>query len=323
MQNLSSLLRLEDSVETAQRLGNGININYMGLNYGPDSIPRMPKDSFFLHYFVTSTKQNRYSYMPAHTHSFLELNYQYSGSSNQILNGQPYKLTAGMLLVMDRDIIQKYGYMGENDLLVNILLDIDEIPNDFPNDVQNQNEFNRFLYTAQDPNVNHENFLIYDLKNSPQLRMIWETLIFYTLSHTKPYETRGTLLKAAVGCLPKPNVSNLHVSRSAHDSIHDVIHYVDTHYDEVTLDDLSKRFGYNKNYLGNKIKSYTDLSFGELLDRKRLLTAEGLLLDTRLSIDTISERLGYKNPSSLFRLFASKVNMTPTEFRKKHLNELN
>lgn len=323
MRELSNLLQREDRVETTQRLNNGININDMGLRYGPDSIPKIPKDSFFSHTYVSSTKQHRYSYMPAHTHSFIELNYQYSGRSNQILNGQPYTLTPGMLLVMDRDIIQKYGYMGKTDLLVNILLDIDTLPNEFIADIPSAKDFSRFLYTAQTPNISHENFIIYNLNNHSQVKRIWEDLILYSLTETQPYLTRGILLKAAISCLPQPIFSNLHILKSTHDSIHEIIHYIDTHYDSVTLDNLSQHFGYNKNYLGNKIKSYTELSFGELLDRKRLLTAEGMLLDTALSIDAISEKLGYKNPSSLFRLFSNKVHLTPTEFREQHANELN
>lgn len=323
MNQLFELLHREDVVEIQQRLNHGININDMGLRFGPNTIPRIPKGTFFQHSFVASTKQHRYSYMPSHTHNFVELNYQYSGTSHQHLDGQSFTLTAGHLLVMDREIIQNYGYMGKDDLLVNILLDIDQLPTNFLTEISNAKYFSRFLYTAQATEINHENFLIYDLSQQVPATQLWETLMLYLLTQAQPYATRGLLMEAAISCLPKPLFTNLHTLKTTVDPIYQVIHYIDEHYDSVTLDELSHRFSYNKNYLSNKIKSYTNSSFGELLNRKRLLIAEGLLLDTTLPISTISAKIGYKNPSSLFRLFTPSFNMTPTQFRRQHAGEHN
>ena len=102
-----------------------------------------------------------------------------------------------------------------------------------------------------------------------------------------------------------------------------MIDYIDKHYVDVTLTQVSDHFGYNKNYLGNKIKQNTGMSFGELLDRKRLLIAESLLLDTDLPVSKIAEQLGYRNTSSLFRLFRNKLKITPTDFRNQHTGEMN
>lgn len=46
MNQLFELLHREDVVEIQQRLNHGININDMGLRFGPNIIPRIPKGHF-------------------------------------------------------------------------------------------------------------------------------------------------------------------------------------------------------------------------------------------------------------------------------------
>ncbi|WP_295728916.1 AraC family transcriptional regulator [uncultured Limosilactobacillus sp.] len=323
MEKLRKLLLQEDPIEKQQRLNHGQNINYMGLGYGPGIIPRIPRSNFFQHSWVAATKQHRYSYMPAHTHSFIEFNYQFSGQSIQQLNGREYILQAGELLVMDQSLIQRYGYMGTDDLLVNVLLDIEQLPANFISDIRPANGLIRFLYNSLDQHADHNDYLIYDLTDYPETIAIWEELMYYALSNVRPYETRQLLMETALSCLPDPQVTHMNVSNPTDRTINDVMRYINQHFATVSLAEVSQHFNYNKNYLGNKLKQNTGMSFGELLDRKRLLTAESLLLDTDWTTAKIAEQLGYQNTSSLFRLFQNQVGMTPARFRQIHRGELN
>ena len=323
MNNLDQLLREEDPTEHLQRLHNGQNINDMGLKYGPGIIPRIPKSSFFSDTYVTATKQHRYSYMPAHTHSFIEINYQYSGKSEQQLSGTHITLKKDQILIMDQALIQKYGYMGENDLLVNILLNINQLPPSFLTDVASAGGFNRFLYNAINSTSNHENYLIFDLSHCPVARNIWHDLMLYCLTNQKPVQTRGLLLKAALSCLPTASKTHLHVLNNSFSATSDIIDYMDQHYQAISLKKVSQHFGYNSNYLGNKLKSDTGLSFKELINRKRIMVAESYLLDTNLTAEEITVKLGFRNTSSFFRLFKQQLNTTPLAFRTQHNNENN
>lgn len=322
MLNLRELLLKEDHIETEQRLNNGININDMGLEYGPGIIPRIPKGKLFKNSYIAATKQHRYSYMPAHTHSFLEFNYQFSGKSVQQLNGHEYILESGDLLAMDRSLIQRYGYMGHDDLLVNVLLNLEKLPHGFINDIRPAQGLNRFLYNALNRDSRHDNFIIYHLPDTPFARRMWDNLCLYSLQNIRPYETRVHLLKAALSCLPMPVVSNVHVLNYHHDQSVDILDYIEKHFQTTSLSEISNNFNYNKNYLGNKIKIETGMTFDQLISRKRLLTAEGLLLDTKMPITEIARRIGYDNASSLYRLFQNHLGMTPAQFRNNHKNEL-
>lgn len=323
MARLREWLHKEDPIETRQRQNGGININDMGLKYGPGVIPKIPRNNFFNKAFVCATKQHRYSYMPAHTHDFIEFNYQYSGESKQQLSGFKYVLKPGELLVMDETLIQRYGYMDTNDLLVNILINLADLPTNFFSAIRITPSIGRFIYNAQNSNANHDNFMIFDLSNLPQARYVWEELMYYSLTDAKPYQTRGLLLEAGICCLPKPKIMRVHALSNGGGTLNKVLRYIDDHYMDVSLSQVGTQFGYNTNYLGNKIKQETGLSFGDLLNRKRLLTAESLLLDTDLPTGEIAGKLGYHNASSLFRLFSRELQTTPSKFRQDHRGEIN
>lgn len=61
------------------------------------------RDSYFLNdRKVYISKCSRFADYPEHGHSFLEMNYVYSGSSNQTVNGQQQHLNMGDLLLMSK-----------------------------------------------------------------------------------------------------------------------------------------------------------------------------------------------------------------------------
>lgn len=81
---------------------------------------------------------------------------------------------------------------------------------------------------------------------------------------------------------------------------------------------LADHFGYNSNYIGNKLKKETGQTFQELIDLKKFRLAVNLLTETDLSTEDISERIGYTSPISFFRLFKRIANITPNEYRIHH-----
>ena len=100
----------ETEVEKLQKL-TGKNINTMNLNYHRSIVPEIPKADFFQVSNIAVTKHARYSYTPAHTHHFIELNYMFNGNCTQRLNGETFHLKKGNLLLLDRKVIQQIYYV--------------------------------------------------------------------------------------------------------------------------------------------------------------------------------------------------------------------
>lgn len=65
-------------------------------------------------------KHPRFSYTPAHTHHFIELNFLFNGQCTQRLNGDVFHLEKGQLLLLDSKVIQQIDYVGAEDILIDL-----------------------------------------------------------------------------------------------------------------------------------------------------------------------------------------------------------
>jgi len=96
-----------------------------------------------------------------------------------------------------------------------------------------------------------------------------------------------------------------------------LLNCIEKNYQYITLKDLANDFHFQENYLSRKIKKITDRNFNELVQEYRLLEAEKLLCKTDLSVEKISDRIGYSTPAYFYKMFRSHYHMTPVEFRLK------
>lgn len=296
------------------------NVNSLDLDYIHDPIPQMPIAHFFDDSDIAVVKNSRFSYVPAHTHQFIEWNYQAGGQSTQYINGEKLVLRQHQLLLMDKAIVQQIDYTDAPDLLVNILLKddttIDRLFDYLP---VTTNPITEFLYNAGQVNTLHNNFLLFDLGASPIALGLTECLILKGLTAGSDKQTSLTMLLAPL-LLELPATIQQAFTNFAdvtHDGLLPVLDYINHHYADANLSDVAKHFNYNANYLSNKLRASTGRSFKELVDRRRLAVAQNLMIKTTLSLNAICEQIGYQNPSSLFRLFMKYLQTSPSDYKHK------
>ncbi|WP_422105234.1 helix-turn-helix domain-containing protein [Winogradskyella sp.] len=70
------------------------------------------------------------------------------------------------------------------------------------------------------------------------------------------------------------------------------------------------------NYLSSMLKSLTGMSTQQHIHEKLIAKAKTQLSTTTLSISEIAYNLGFEQPASFTKLFKSKTDMSPLEFRK-------
>lgn len=90
---------------------------------------------------------------------------------------------------------------------------------------------------------------------------------------------------------------------------------------KIKIDDLCKEFHTNHTTIQNKFKAYTNYSIADYIIEKRLSIAKHALSFTCLSIEKISEKIGYSNVSYFATLFKNRVGMTPTGYRMAMRNK--
>lgn len=314
----SKLFNLTE-VEKLQKHFGG-NVNYMDLDYIHDPIPRMPHWDFFKNGEIDITKNNRFSFVPAHTHSFIEFNYMYSGSCTQYINDEKVVLHQNELLVVDKDIVQRIDYTNENDILINILIQTDSpYERVFESIPESTNIVTQLLYNGTRVNSLHNSFIMFDLKSSEVSKKLIESLIQVGLSDSSERQRSLQLIFSALVLeLPKLITKQIvNFEDSSSDDLLPVLRYIEKNFSTTSLKKVSEIFGYNTNYLGNKIKANTGKTFKELVEKRRLSAAQNLMLKTNLKLWEINEVIGYQNISSLFRLFKKYLNTTPSEYKRR------
>ena len=98
--------------------------------------------------------------------------------------------------------------------------------------------------------------------------------------------------------------------------IKNIISYINTNLDKpLTLDGLAGHLNINKFYLCRFFKDHTGLSVIDYVNRKRILTAEKLILQNKHSITDIALMVGFNNLTHFERTFKKLTGTPPRSYK--------
>ncbi|UPQ76061.1 helix-turn-helix domain-containing protein [Chryseobacterium nepalense] len=83
-----------------------------------------------------------------------------------------------------------------------------------------------------------------------------------------------------------------------------------------TVQDLADQLNVSANYLSDMLRSLTGFNTQQHIHNRFIETAKKILSTTDLSVSEIAYHMGFEYPQSFTRLFKSKTNQTPLEFRQ-------
>ena len=96
-----------------------------------------------------------------------------------------------------------------------------------------------------------------------------------------------------------------------------IINYMKEHFSEdLSLEDLSKLFGYAPSYLSRMFQKYAGINFKTYLQNIRLEHAFQELLNSNHTISETAFNNGFPNSKAFSREFRKKYGMLPSEYRK-------
>jgi AraC-type DNA-binding domain-containing proteins len=78
----------------------------------------------------------------------------------------------------------------------------------------------------------------------------------------------------------------------------------------------ASQFNFSPNYFGTLVRKEMHITAQEYLQEKILSAAKHLLLDTAMSVNEISEELGFAYPNHFTRMFGHRTGMSPLKYRK-------
>lgn len=99
-----------------------------------------------------------------------------------------------------------------------------------------------------------------------------------------------------------------------------VLTYIDEHYTEnLSLETIAAYSGFSKYHFSRLFKQYTDATYYDYLNHRRLKAAEILLAQPDLSVTEIALQSGFASISTFNRIFRQKKGCTPSEYRSSYI----
>ena len=137
-------------------------------------------------------------------------------------------------------------------------------------------------------------------------------LEFFSIIHELSLSTDNQLLSESTFITDKHIYNSRRIER--------VFSYMNENFDkQVTLNEVSKIAGMPEASFSRFIKQRTGYSFVESLNEIRLGHVTRMLIDTTESIAEIAFKCGFNNMSHFNRIFKSKKNLTPKDFREAYI----
>lgn len=96
---------------------------------------------------------------------------------------------------------------------------------------------------------------------------------------------------------------------------------IDDNFRNINITEVANIIGVSRNHLSRCFSEETGISPINYLQNVRLNYSLQLLASTSLSVKEISEKCGFSAANYYSKVFVKKYNMTPSDFRKNHLNK--
>lgn len=269
---------------------------------------------------ISIRPHTRFAPFPRHYHNYVEMMYMCAGSTTHIINGeQEVTLSAGELLLFNQHASHAIERAGEGDIAVNFIV----LPQFFDvalDMIGSDNVLGEFLLGSLQRSGGPVSFLHFRVADFLPVQNLLENMV-WTIVHQVPNARK--INQVTMGLLFLELLSNT-ASLSLPDptwkenaAVVRVLKEIEENYKLVSLSELAEERGVTAACLSGTVHRVTGKTFKQLLQAKRLSKAAELLRQTRLSVEEVSEAVGYENTSYFYRIFQKQFGLTPKQYRNE------
>ena len=264
----------------------------------------------------------RFSVVPEHFHSYVEMSYIYSGSVQQTIHRTPCVLKKGQVCLIDTGTPHAIGLTSENDIMINIMLSKDYLSIPFLSRISSDSIIANFFANAISNVASHNNYIIFHSEGSRRIHLYFKELLceyFSPSANTRQvFEILMTLIFSELITVYEHDefVNRGHTSNAL---IFPILRYIESNYMTCSLKSTASFFNLNPNYLSSLLKKNVGKTYIQLVTSEKLAHAAYLLKNTQLPIYEIANSVGYENLSFFFEKFQQQYHKTPKEFRNHQI----
>jgi len=264
-------------------------------------------------------KHTRFVDFPKHKHNYIEINYVYNGKLNQKVGNDHITLNKGELLFLNQHIEHEIEACGKDDIIINFIIQPQFFEFIFSY-LTSENMMTEFLISSLYDNTHNGQYLYFAVSEVTSIQELLKKIIIEIMNPSILSESTikfymGLFVIELIKHADKISQKGQYSQERLH--VVEVMKYIDEHYRDGSLQKLALKLNQPHYALSKQIKRMTSYTFKELLQEKRLEKAKELLESTTIPITDIIDQVGYDNISYFYRIFKSKYNKTPKQFREQ------
>lgn len=272
-------------------------------------------------YDIALRKDSRFSFMPFYTYNCINLNYIYSGQCTYYIDDKEVVLKKGDICIFDRGTVRTKMVTGYNDIIINIILREDYFKNTIQI-MQSQNLLAQFVAKTLETNTSHDNYIIFYSSKNEKIPELFNEILFeyYEKKNYASQVIQSYLSIIMIELLrsyqDNNNLGLVQFSNSNSSQILQMIAFIENNYVQCTLEDLSKEFGYHEKYICSLLKKQYNKTFKQIQTEYRIKYASRYLIHSDLTIQEISQKVGFNNLNQFYKIFDKFYHTTPSKYRK-------
>ena len=259
---------------------------------------------------------------PKHNHNYYEINYITDGLVFQSVGEENYIFEAGTMLIMHPSVFHA-TYMPKGSKGFNILIRkefFEKLNHLFSTKCENNpierlvSKSSYMIFKSADTNFFDKYIVNLDEK---QKELVAKNGMLSVYS-----ENLITQMFLDISCAESAKTLKTEYAEVKNASTPDtILQYLKDNYKTVTLQSVSKKFGYSQSQMGRIIMKYTGFTFSSYITSARMAEATFLTINTDKTVSRIASEVGIHSTEYFCRLYKKQVGLSPLAHRKYARNE--
>jgi len=310
--------------QTGQKDENGIFLLTQKMLRKETTMPDSSMASFFWDRMNSSSsrflikKATRYYREPFIKTDFISMRYVYSGHCHIFTPQKEIVLNQGDMIVLNPGFVFSQQ-LQENDHVFTMMFDQTYIRDYLLKGLTGNSDLSQILLKYISNDEISQKYIIFHTSENHWVNNTIEEILCEQLEKTVyGDELMVSLLKTMLIQMIYCPYEYTEANTRNFQKIAGILNYVNIHYNEVTLSDLSEQFGYNQKYISKLFLRSTGISFKDYVFGLKCDDVCFQLNNSTLSVEEILYNVGITNESYFYRKFRSIYGLSPSEYRQKN-----
>ncbi len=156
---------------------------------------------------------------------------------------------------------------------------------------------------------------IYHMPETANLAELFNYLIYNTHRESRADSLVNNFAEMIIADCKQCSELTVRTNKNT-DTVLEIQKYIDKEFADISVEDISKKFHFDRKYLSYVFKEITGVTMQSYIQKAKLRCAADLLLAQKLSVEEIASLSGYANYSSFIKAFKKEYYLTPSEFVK-------